>query len=118
MTALIACISTGKGTWGHVNRIIQDQDWSKIILIVNEFAKDFKSEKPADIILINTNKTTTELADELKPKLNEKLKGEFEVALNIISGEGKEHMALLSALLKLGIGIRLIVLTKEGVKEI
>jgi hypothetical protein len=118
MTALIACISTGKGTWGHVNRIIQDQDWSKIILIVNEFVKDFKSEKKADIIIVNTEKTTTELAEELRKKLENKLKGEFEVALNIISGEGKEHMALLSAVLKLGLGIRLVVLTKEGIKEI
>jgi len=24
MTELIACLSTGKGTWGHVNRLIED----------------------------------------------------------------------------------------------
>ena len=118
MTILIACISTGKGTWAHVNKVIQDQDWSKIILIVNEFAKDFNPTKKVEKILVNTNKTTTELADELKNQLQNKLKGEFEVALNMISGDGKEHMALLSALIKLGIGIRLIVLTKEGIKEI
>ena len=41
-----------------------------------------------------------------------------EVAVNFVSGTGKEHMALLSALLKLGIGIRLLALTKEGVTEI
>jgi len=118
MATLIACISTGKGTWAHVNKVIEYQEWSKIILIVNEFAKDFKPNKPAEKILVNTNKTTTELAEELKQKLQNNLKGEFEAALNIISGDGKEHMALLSALLKLGIGIRLIVLTKEGIREI
>ena len=42
----------------------------------------------------------------------------METAVNLISGDGKEHMALLSALLKLGVGIRLIALTKEGVKEV
>ena len=48
----------------------------------------------------------------LKENVNE------EVGLNFISGTGKEHMALLSAVLKLGIGIRFFALTKDGVKEI
>ena len=43
---------------------------------------------------------------------------DLEVAVNLVSGEGKEHMALLSALMKLGLGIRLIALTKNGVEEI
>jgi len=38
--------------------------------------------------------------------------------VNIVSGDGKEHMALISALLKLGLGIRFVALTKEGIKEI
>ena len=50
-------------------------------------------------------------------KLKEKISG-IEVGLNIVSGSGKEHMALISALLKLGIGIRLVALTSNGVKEV
>jgi len=34
------------------------------------------------------------------------------------SGSGKEHMALLSALLKLGLGIRLVSFTNNGIKEL
>jgi hypothetical protein len=49
--------------------------------------------------------------------LKDKIKG-TEVALNLVSGTGKEHMAILAALLKLGVGIRLVALTKEGFKEI
>jgi len=40
------------------------------------------------------------------------------VALNLVSGNGKEHMAILSALLKLGIGVRLMAVTKDGVREL
>ena len=42
----------------------------------------------------------------------------MEVAVNIVSGNGKEHMAIISALLKLGVGIRLMAVTKDGVREL
>lgn len=118
MTELIACLSTGKGTWGHVNRLMQDQEWDKIILITNEFGKEnFTPEKPAEFIIIDANKGLKEIRDELEKKLKEKIKG-TEVAINMISGTGKEHMALLSAVLKLGVGLRLVALTKEGIEEV
>ena len=118
MTELIACVSSGKGTWGHVARLMQDQEWDKIILITNEFGKEnFKAEKPAEIIIINENKFLPDLIEDIKTQLKDKIIG-TEVAVNFISGSGKEHMALLSALLKLGVGIRLTALTKEGIKEV
>ena len=49
------------------------------------------------------------------------LKGKIkdtEVEVNFISGAGKEHMAIMGALLKLGVGIRLMALTRDGVEEI
>jgi len=117
MVELIACLSTGKGTWGHVNRLINEHEWDNVFLIANEFAKDFKSEKKIELILINSDKFLSEIVEDIKNKLKGKIKG-IEVALNLISGSGKEHMAILAALLKLGIGIRFVALTKEGVKEI
>jgi len=119
MTTLVACLSTGKGTWGHVARLIADEDWEKVILITNEFGKEnFKLEKKnVELIVINSMKHLPELVEEVKKALEGKIKG-TEVALNLVSGSGKEHMAVISALLKLGLGIRLIALTKEGVKEI
>ena len=53
---------------------------------------------------------------QVESKLKDKVNGE--IALNLISGTGKEHMAILSALLKLGVGIRLVALTKDGVEEL
>ena len=49
--------------------------------------------------------------------LSEKIVG-TEVALNMISGTGKEHMALLSAVLKSGLGVRIVANTVEGMKEL
>lgn len=118
MTIIVANISSGKGTWGHVARVIADQDWEKIFLITNQFGKDnFKPDKKCEFILIDEKKPTPELMLQIFNALKGKIL-DTEVALNMISGSGREHMATLSALLKLGLGIRLIILTKEGVKEL
>ncbi len=118
MTELIASLGTGEGTWEHLRRLINQQDWEKVILITNDLKKkNFKSEKPVEFILIDEKKYLTELSEEIKDKLKDKITG-IEVAVSIISGTGKEHMALLSALLKLGLAMRFVALTKDGVKEI
>ena len=118
MTELIACLSTGKGTWGHVSRLIQDGEWEKIFLVTNSFGKEnFTAEKESEFLVIDPNKGLVELRDDIYNQLKEKVKG-AEVGLNLVSGTGKEHMALVSAVLKLGVGIRLVALTKDGVKEI
>ena len=118
MTELIACLSTGKGTWGHVSRLIQDGEWEKVFLVTNSFGKEnFTPEKESEFIVIDPNKGLAELRDDIYNQLKEKVKG-AEVRLNLVSGTGKEHMALVSAILKLGVGIRLTALTKDGVQEI
>ena len=120
MSTLVACLSTGKGTWGHVSRLIQDGNFDNIILITNDYGKEnFQKLENTELIAIKLEQGMRELRDEIYKTLKEKIKSdETEVALNLASGTGKEHMALLSALLKLGIGIRLMALTKEGIEEI
>jgi hypothetical protein len=70
-----------------------------------------------EFIIIDKNKHTSDITEDIFRKLKGRIK-DTEVALNMISGDGKEHMATLSALLKLGLGIRLMAYTKEGVREI
>ena len=120
MSELIVCLSTGKGTWGHVSRLIQDGEWEKIFLITNDFGKEnFTPDKPAEFLVIDPNKEINELRDDIYNQLKSNVKsGEVDIGLNMVSGTGKEHMALVAAVLKLGIGIRLIALTKNGVEEI
>lgn len=118
MTTLVACLSSGKGTWGHVGRLIADGEWKKILLITNDFGKEnFTPEKPSEFIIVDSNKGLNELRNQIGEHLKKHIK-DTEVAVNLISGTGKEHMAIISALLKLGLGIRLIALTKDGIEEI
>lgn len=116
MTDLVACVLSGEKSWAHIARLIKEQDWNKIFLITNDFGKNnFKVEKKVEFIVVDVQKPVSELIDDIKKGLQGKIT-DFEVALNIVSGTGKEHMAILSALLKLGVGIRLIAVTKDGVK--
>ena len=118
MTDLVACLSTGKGTWIHVKGVISGSEWDNIFLITNEFGKEkFKSEKKIELIVVDSNKPLLELVEDIKKQLKDKIVG-TEVALNLVSGTGKEHMAILSAVLKLGLGEKLVALAKDGIKEI
>jgi hypothetical protein len=115
MTDLIAILSIGKGTWGHVNSLINGEEWNKIYLLTNDFGKEtFKPNEKTE--LINFDFNSKNLSQEIFEKLKDNVSGE--VAINFISGSGKEHMALISALIKLGIGFRLVVSEEGKVKEI
>ena len=114
---LVAFLSTGKGTWGHVSRLIADGEWDNVVLFTNDFGKEnYKGEK-ADLVIVDVRKKMEELIQDMVVSLKEKVKG-TEVAINLISGSGKEHMALLSAIIKAGISFRLMALTTDGVKEL
>ncbi len=118
MTDLITIISSGKGTIGHVKRVIDFESWEKIFVMTTKEYRDQVPEKDnIEIIEIDCNKLLSDIIDDIGKALQGKIRI-METAVNIISGEGKEHMALLSALLKLGCGIRFVALTKDGVKEI
>ena len=110
---LVALLSLGKGSWGQVAGLIKQGDWEKIILLGNDFAKKFKTDKPSEFIEL-TSSNIKDLRDEILKKLKGKIKG-TEVALSIASGEGKEHIALISALLNIPVGVRFVVLTQEGI---
>lgn len=110
---LVALLSTGKGTWSQVAGVINRGEWDNILLIGNDFAKQFTTEKDFEFIEFNSSRLL-ELKDEIHKKLKGKIRG-TEVALSIASGTGKEHMALISALLSLPVGIRFTALTKDGI---
>jgi len=110
---LIALLGKGEGTWGQVAGVINHGEWDNIILLGDDSAKQFTNKKDFEFMEINNNLSITDLKDEISKKLKGKIKG-TEVALSIASGEGKQHMALISALLSSPVGIRFTVLTKDG----
>ena len=118
MTDLVACLSSGEKSWAHVARLIREQDWKKVFLITNDYGKkSFKADKKVEFIVVDFQKPVFNLIEDIQKGLKGNLTN-LEVALNLVSGSGKEHMAILSALLKLGVGIRLMAVTKDGVREL
>ena len=117
MTILVACIGEDQKSWGHVARLIKDMEWEHVYLIMAEAGKSFQCDKSAEYMIVDTKKPVRDLISDIITALQGKISFK-EVALNLVSGSGKEHMAILSALLKLGAGIRLIAVTKDGVEEI
>ena len=117
MTDLVACLSDEK-SWAHVARLIREEDWKKIFLITNDFGgKNFKPGKNVEFVVVDSKKPVFELIEDIRKGLRGRIT-DLEIALNIVSGTGKEHMAILSALLKLGVGVRLMAVTKDGVREL
>jgi hypothetical protein len=66
---LIALLSTGKGSWGQVAGLINRGEWDNIILVGNDFAEKFLSEKKHEFIKINPEEKIVELRDKLKESL-------------------------------------------------
>ena len=120
MPTLIACLSTGKGTWTEVNKIIQSREWNKVFLITNQFGKEnYLPGKNTELIIIENFPETPamDLAEQIKKQLKDKI-SDFEVALNMASGSGKEHMAVLEAVMQLGLNFRLVALNKNNVEVV
>ena len=117
MADLIVCLVTGKAQI-HASELIEQEKWNRIFVIAEESEKNnLKVSKNVEFIIIDSRKTLSELTKEIKSKLAGKISG-LDVAVNFFSGTGKEHMAMVSAVLQLGFGIRLVAATQGGVKEI
>lgn len=114
---LVAFLGADKETWGQITALVNRYEWEKIVIVKNKNSEDIAFSKQCEMINVNSEKPMLELKKEIMDKLRGKL-GELEVALSIASGNGKEHMALISALLSIPVGIRLVVFTKEGVEFI
>ncbi|MBU0662149.1 MAG: hypothetical protein ABH854_04675 [Candidatus Diapherotrites archaeon] len=109
---LVAVLGVGKGTWGHVARLISEENWVKICLISNEWVKEnFTPSQECEWIMMNNRAGFEVIKDEIKGNLPE-----GKLAVSMISGSGKEHMALLVALRETKKDYELVILTGDGTK--
>lgn len=117
MTDLIACLSTGKGTWLEVSKIMKAADWTHIYLVAPKFSMEkFTHDKKFEFIEINPDGEIEDMKKAIVEKLTDKLG--IDTAISIVSGSGREHMAVISAALTLGAGIRLVSLKNNNMVEI
>ena len=116
VTELIAVLSTGKGTWAEVDTLIKNKPWERVFLITSEFGKGFTAPN-TQLVIVHPEASIETLREDIVRQLKGKIAG-FEVALNLSSGNGKEHMAVTAALIKLGVGFRLVAVTEKGFQEL
>ncbi|MBU1199264.1 MAG: hypothetical protein KKF46_02790 [Nanoarchaeota archaeon] len=119
MTDLVACLSTGKGTWTNVLQLVKKEEFTNVFLIVNDWAKDNLKLERANlhVIVVDANSKLQVIRGMIIAGLKDKVKG-LEVAVNIDSGSGKEHTAILSALINLGFALRFVSFENEEIIEI
>ncbi len=112
MATLFACLGIGKGSWGHVARLIASETWDKIVLFSSDFGKEnFKPEKECEWILMSNRAGFEIIKEAVKEKLPQ-----GELCVSLASGSGKEHMAVLVALRETKREFKIVTLTKDGVK--
>ncbi len=112
---LVACLGADRESWGQVTGLINRGEWDKIILIKSQAALDYPTPEGAQEVILDTTKPLIELKDRIIAQLKNSFSA-FEACLSIASGSGKEHMAIISALLSIPVGIRLVAFTKNGVE--
>lgn len=120
MTDLIAVLTSDNGSWNHMRKLIEEGMFERVFLVCSKAAKNgfnVEGDKEVEFVVVDSLKPVKEVIGEIVEGLRGKV-GFGEVGLNIASGNGKEHMALLSAIMKLGVGFRLVAYTKEGVREV
>ena len=116
MGQFIGLLSTEKGSWTEVAKLINKSEFDEIFILTNSLGKssfqNLPKKKKLEVFVFDFNKPI----DVLTKDFAKALKGELnfgEIAINIASGNGKEHMAIICALMNLGAGIRFVTLDKN-----
>ncbi len=117
MTDLIACLGTDSKLWEYAQKLIEGESWGNVFLICGDELANFNCKREIKKIIADTKQPLPLLISQIKKELDGKIL-DTEAAVNLTLGTGKEHMAVIAALLKLGLGIRLVAYTTEGVREI
>ena len=115
---LVAFLGTDKENLGQITALINRGEWDQVVLVKNKETPELAASKSYKTISINALADLISLKQEMQEKLKRELGNSFEVALSLASGTGKEHMALISALLSIPVGIKITAFTKKGIEFI
>jgi len=122
MAHLIA--SFGKDSTDRLYSVMKSGLFDRIYLVsgASDGAHYVKPHVKDDVKIVMLKLDYSKSSEDLVPELYLLLKRHFmedkvqdlDMAVNISSGTGKEHSVIISTLMKLGYGIRLVDLDKEG----
>jgi len=113
---LVAFVGEDKENLGQVSALLNRFEYEAALLVKGKKTARLVSNGKCTFVDVDVSMDLLSLKKEIQEKLKKELSGEFEVALSIASGTGKEHMALISALLSIPVGIKFVVVTKKGVE--
>jgi hypothetical protein len=119
MTDLVACLGAGKGTWTNVLKLAAKPEFEKAFLIMNEWTKNtLRIENPKiSSVVIDSEAKAIVIRESIVSQMKGKTRS-LEVAVNMDSGTGKEHTSMITALMKLGLAFRFVVLEDERIEEV
>ncbi len=117
MSHLIICL--GKDSQGKISGLLKRFDNIYVISegIEEIDVKSLRPEQKISLLLMPempTKQLSEALLHELKSQLSKDKIVDLDIAVNISSGSGKIHSATISAIMKLGYGIRLIDIDEKG----
>ena len=112
----VAFIGEDKKSWGQISALINRLDSEKCVIVKDKNLEGFPENPKVVFVDVDSSEQLRELRDNLMEALKSEISGEFEVAVSIASGNGKENMALLSALLNMPVGVKLVAYTKDGIE--
>ncbi|HLC31686.1 MAG TPA: hypothetical protein VJK51_03385 [Candidatus Nanoarchaeia archaeon] len=112
---LVAFVGEDAGHWGQLSALLNRFECERIVLVVQKGVAGYPTNEKTRVVEVDSSLPLQKLKDSIEEKLKKEIDGAFEVAVSLASGSGKEHMALLAALLSIPVGIKLIAYTKEGV---
>jgi hypothetical protein len=110
---LVVFLGEDKENFSQAVGLVKKGDWERVIVV----GERVEMPKESEFVSIDREARLIDMKEEIRGKLKGKISG-TEVSLSIASGNGKEHMALISALLSIPVGIRFTALTRDGIVEI
>ena len=122
MGTLITLLGTGKGTWHEVHGLLSLKAFDTVLVFIDEWAaKDYRNEHGAALAVMPADAPSATLVTLFSESIKQKLQetgahAEFDIALNIASGTGKQHAALIAAVLQLGYGVRFVTYENNELK--
>jgi len=113
---LVAFVGEDKENLGQISALLNRFEYELALIVKDRKTARLVSNGKCKFIDVDASGDLLSLKKDIQEKLKKELSGEVEVALSIASGTGKEHMALISALLSIPVGIKFVVFTKKGVE--
>lgn len=112
----VAFVGKESEHWGQVAAVMNRINAERIVLVMDKEVSGFPVHEKCEVIEVSSATPMVALKQLLVERLRTMLGKEFDVAVSLASGSGKEHMALLAALLSVPVGVHLVAYTKEGVE--